>query len=247
LARLKLFQETLVVFFMVITLYFCALSVMSLQYNSLLSIGTMFLGSIALSLLLLIFYVIYMAVWVRPYRLYELYKINNLFRIVALAILPVNRYGGIVVLDIIELIFTGIDLVLYRHEKLNTKTYIVERLLILIALNTAVFAPSASSLLAVAGIALSLLFAIKLYYTVITVKEYVDQRRLEGASEMDVSDVVNASLKSLKEKEEPQEDDDFKLGLASKERLKDKLNESDNFIYNEAFDISRIDEQPTKQ
>lgn len=70
LARLKLYQETLVVLFMVITLYYSALSMMSLQYNNILSLNTQFLGSVAMALLLLIFYIVYMGVWVRPYRLF---------------------------------------------------------------------------------------------------------------------------------------------------------------------------------
>lgn len=114
--------------------------------------------------------------------------------------------------DLIELVFIIIDLVLYRHEKLNVKTYAVERILILMAVNASVFSPDATSLLAVAGVSMAIIFGIKIYYTVITVKEFIDMRKLQGASEIDVSDVVNASLK---EKDE----EDMKMDMGSKDRF----------------------------
>lgn len=112
---------------------------MSLGYNNLMGLNTVYLGSISTSLLLLIFYFIYMIVWVRPYRLFELYKINNMFRIIGLAVLPVNAYGGIIVFDLFEIVFIIIDLGLYRQEKLNIRTYFAERLLCLMAVNGSVF------------------------------------------------------------------------------------------------------------
>ena len=77
---------------MVIILYMSCLAMISLTQNSITELVTQYLASIALALLLLIFFVIYTLVWVRPYRLFELYKINNLFRVIGLAILPINRY-----------------------------------------------------------------------------------------------------------------------------------------------------------
>ena len=56
------------------------------------------------------------------------------------------------------------------------------------------------SLLVVAGIAIAGILAIKIYYTVITVREFVDESKEQGASELDVSDVVNISAK---DKDEP--------------------------------------------
>ena len=37
-----------------------------------------------------------------------------MLRVVGLAVLPVNRYAGLIVIDIAELIFFMIDMVLYR-------------------------------------------------------------------------------------------------------------------------------------
>lgn len=67
---MKIYQETIVVLFMVVALYMSMLAMMSLTLNSITNLVEQYLGSIALALILLIFFVIYMAVWVRPYRLF---------------------------------------------------------------------------------------------------------------------------------------------------------------------------------
>ena len=91
-----------------------------------------------------------------------------------MAILPYNSRAGLIIIDIVELVFFMIDMVLYRHEKLNLKTYILERIFIAVVFNAAIFATTYSSLLIVAGIATTFIFAIKIYYTVITIKEHID-------------------------------------------------------------------------
>lgn len=85
---------------MVINIYFSIIAMMSLSMNSLVGMSISFLASILIALLVLICYIIYFLVWVRPFRLFELYKINNLFRIFGLAILASNRYGGIILIDL---------------------------------------------------------------------------------------------------------------------------------------------------
>jgi hypothetical protein len=123
-----------------------------------------------------------------------------LFRIVGLAVLPINLYGGIIIFDLFDLVFFIFDLGLYRQEKLNIKTYAIERILVLMAVNGSIFAPNATSTLGVVGVSMGLVFIIKLYYTAITVKAYIDANREEGASEMDLSDVINMSVKEKKGK-----------------------------------------------
>lgn len=39
--------------------------------------------------------------------------------------LPINRYAGIITIDIAELTFLIIDLVLYRLEKIHLKVYVI--------------------------------------------------------------------------------------------------------------------------
>lgn len=93
-----------------------------------------------------------------------------------------------------------VDLALYRTEKLNIKTYVAERLLIIIAFNASVFSGSSTTLLGLMGGTMAILFAIKLYYTAKTTKEYIDEMKIQDASEIDVSDIVNLSIK---EREDP--------------------------------------------
>jgi hypothetical protein len=113
---MKLYQETLVVLFMVIVVYDSLLAMISLSLNSITDLVTQYLASIAMALGLLIFYGVYSVVWVRPYRLFELYKINNLVRVIGLAVLPFNRYGGLILIDIAELFFFIIDMVIYAYR-----------------------------------------------------------------------------------------------------------------------------------
>jgi len=120
--------------------------------------------------------------------------------VIGLAILPTNRYVGLILIDICELVFFIIDMVLYRSEKLNIKAYVLERMLILVGINASIFSTNWLSLIISAGISIALIFFIKIYYTVITIKAYLDESKLHGASELDVSDVVNLSVK---DKEEP--------------------------------------------
>ena len=62
------------------------------------------------------------------------------------------------------------------------KAYVCERIFIMIAINTSIFATTSLSLLIVAGISIAAIFAIKIYYTVITVKEFIDESKMQGAS-----------------------------------------------------------------
>lgn len=96
--------------------------------------------------------------------------------------MPINRYVGLIIIDLAELVFFIIDMVLYRSEKLNIKAYVFERALIMVAINASVFATSWTGLLISAGISIALIFFIKIYYTVITVKGHIDESKMHGAS-----------------------------------------------------------------
>lgn len=80
------------------------------------------------------------------------------------------------------------------------------------------------ALLIVAGLSVGGILFIKIYYTVITVKEHIDEGKVHGASEIDVSDIVNVSVKAKEEV--------LSLHMDSKSLVNSKINESDNFIYN---------------
>ncbi len=55
-----------------------------------------------------------------------------------------------------------------------------------IALNTSIFATNSLSLLVVAGVCIAGIFLIKLYYTAVTMKEYLDKKREEEAEAIEV-------------------------------------------------------------
>jgi hypothetical protein len=168
--------------------YDCLLAMISLKLNGILDLPAQFYGSTLIAILLLIFYACYMVVWVRPYRLFELYKIHNAVRVVGLAILPINRYAGIIIIDIAELAFFVLDVKYYRFEKLNLKAYVLEKVLTIIVLNSAVFANSYMVLLVLAGICIAGIFFIKIYYSGATVKEYLDKKKEEAADAVEIPD-----------------------------------------------------------
>ena len=170
LARMKLLQETVVSVFMVIIVYFCMIGIMALGSNSMSGTSTTFLASVALSLVILIAYSIYVLVWVRPFRLFELYKVNNIVRVIGLVIMASNNFGGIILIDLTELLFFIVDVALYRVEKLNLKLYVIERVMVFIAFNTAALAQDANTILGLAGSMMGGVFLIKLYYTAVTTK-----------------------------------------------------------------------------
>lgn len=56
--------------------------------------------------------------------------------------------------------------------------------------------------------------------------------KIQEASEIDVSDIVNLSIK---EREDPKQ-----IKISAKESIDEKMNMSDNFIFNEGMEISRL-------
>jgi hypothetical protein len=58
------------VLFMVIIIYESILVLFSLQLNGILDLSAQYYASVLIGILLLIFYLIYLGVWVRPYRLF---------------------------------------------------------------------------------------------------------------------------------------------------------------------------------
>lgn len=59
----------------------------------------------------------------------------------------------------------------------------------------AVLAGDQVSLLGLMGSTMAAVFVIKLYYTAVTTKEFIDEQKLVQPSEIDVSDIVNLSVK----------------------------------------------------
>ena len=61
----------------------------------------------AMLIILVIF--AYFVISVRKYIPYELYKVNNAIRAICIAVMPVNTYGGMIPLLILELLFVIAD------------------------------------------------------------------------------------------------------------------------------------------
>ena len=73
-----------------------------------------YLGCIVAALLIFLLIAAYFLIFVRKYLPYELYKLNNIIRAICIAILPLNSYGGLIPLLVLELAFIIADIKLYR-------------------------------------------------------------------------------------------------------------------------------------
>lgn len=74
--------------------------------------------------------------------------------------------GGMVFLNLLELGVFGIDYYFYRNDKIHKYLYCLDRFLMLVAFNTVGFVKSLTSLRAVLGLSLYIIFAIKVYYCI---------------------------------------------------------------------------------
>lgn len=130
-----------------------------------------------IALLILCAYIGYFIAWVRKHFLYELYKLNNVFRAVCIACMCLNTYAGLVIMIAVELIFIVVDWILYKENKINKKTYGFDRVLTLACLIcVGLIAVEASFLIGV-GVILGFIVVIKIYYTVVLVHDWYLERR----------------------------------------------------------------------
>lgn len=88
-------------------------SYISLIKNNILS-SLEFMISQLIGTVLLFMYLAYMIAWVRKHLLYELYKLNNIFRAVLLGVMCINTYAGLIPLIVIEVIFIIADAKMYK-------------------------------------------------------------------------------------------------------------------------------------
>ncbi len=86
---------------MVKTIFSCILSAYSLALNNILTMPSQFLISQFVGLACLIGYFIYLFIWVKPHLVYELYKIHNVIRVISVLVIVINRFGGIIMINII--------------------------------------------------------------------------------------------------------------------------------------------------
>ena len=69
------------------------------------------------------------------------------------------------------------DYYFYRNDKMNRNMYIVDRLLVLIGLNSAGFVENSISMIGILGGTLGIVFMLKVYYVVVGYFEYREIRR----------------------------------------------------------------------
>jgi hypothetical protein len=169
----KFMQEALVTLFFVKTLFSTFLSLYSLALNDLMLMPTQFLISQFVALSFLVAYLIYLFIWVRPVMVYEFYKIHNFVRMGFILLAVVNRFGGLIGLNILELLVYIADFYFYRNDKINKHLYTTEKILCLVAFNCSGFLESPNALLIVLGLSLYAVLFIKGYYVV---RAYIDYR-----------------------------------------------------------------------
>jgi len=134
---------------------------------------TQFLISSFVGIVFFIAYVIYLFVWVKPHIVYELYKIHNFLRCVFLVVIIINRFGGLVGLNLLEILFFITDWWLYRNDKINKFLYVLDRILTLIAFNCAIVLEGRNSSLIAFGIVILGIFAIKAYYVLLAILSWI--------------------------------------------------------------------------
>jgi hypothetical protein len=132
-------QDALITLFMAKTLFSAFLSLYSFALNDLMSMATQFLISQFVALTFMIAYIIYLFIWVRPVLVYEFYKIHNFVRVAFILLAVVNRFGGLIALNILEFLVFIADFYFYRNDKINKYLYTAERILCIVAFNSAGF------------------------------------------------------------------------------------------------------------
>lgn len=171
-----------------------------------------FMACQLIALLILCAYIGYFIAWVRKHFLYELYKLNNVFRAVCLACMCLNTYAGLVVMIAIELIFIVVDTILYKENKINKKTYGFDRALTLACLIcVGLIAVEVPFLIAI-GLILGLIMAIKIYYVVVLVYDWYQEKRRRELTDLSISEEVHKSQKqSQYDPTEKHNESDYKI------------------------------------
>lgn len=130
---------------------------------------------------------------------YELYKLNNIFRAICIAVMPVNTYGGMIPLFILQLIFVIADAKLYRQLKINKKTFFVDRALMIGVLIGGILLSEYIPLVACLCSIVLIIYAIKVYYMVLMIQNWIAERKKRQLSDVAESEAVNQNSVKLDE------------------------------------------------
>lgn len=188
-SRYKLLQEFIIEFWIPVIFFNGLVSLIGLALNFILS-NTLYMVSQIVAIVILLIYIGYLIGFVRKYLIYELYKINNVFRAVCLAVMCVNTYGGLVTMIVLEFIFIFLDVRFYRELKINKITYGLDRILMLAALICGCAINKFLDMMCVLGALIGVLFIIKGYYITLRVIDFIEERRKRQLTDAS-SDAVN--------------------------------------------------------
>jgi hypothetical protein len=162
--KYRFYQESLITFFYIQTLFFSILTIYSLTLNNILTMKAAFIVSQFFALCGFVGSVIYLFIWVQPHLAFEFYKVHNFFRAISVLIIIVNKYGGIIMLNIVELLALGYDIYYLNKFKINKFLNIIDHVMIAVAFNSAVFFEDFDILSALLGLSLYSVLLIKAYY-----------------------------------------------------------------------------------
>jgi len=81
--------------------YFSVIAILDIYGKDMSSLSTSEMISVALGIIFVLTYILYIIFGVAPYRIFELYKINNFFRLIGLVLLVINKNAGVVSFNIV--------------------------------------------------------------------------------------------------------------------------------------------------
>ncbi len=107
-----------------------------------------------------------------------MYKLFGFIKAIFVVIVVANKgFAGIILINILEIIYFAIDMYFWRHERYNTKLFIVDEILTLIAYNTACFVQRDTKVLhGLVIVSLYGIFLIKTYYIVTAMLFQINQK-----------------------------------------------------------------------
>ena len=147
-----------------ILIYGAGLCLFSLQNNNISSDNLQYAFTILIAFLVILAYSFYFAIKVKNHLDTELYKVNNLFRIMGLLLLALGYNNGLLLINFTEIIFFVVDIMYYRSEKYNIFLTSVERICFWVAFNATLLKVTHVPLLVLAGFGFTIITAIKIYY-----------------------------------------------------------------------------------
>lgn len=187
LPRILRIEETLVTLFFCRTFFSCVLSLIGLGLNADLVPNSTFFACQVVGFIFLLMYIGYFVVRVREARNLQLYKLNVLLVIIAVPFLSRMLTVPLFFINLIEVVFAGVDFYFYRNEKTNRWVYLGERVLMLVGYNVAVTVQTLAPLLVLLILVVGGLIAMKSWV-------FYQEWKLKSAPVIEPESIREASL-----------------------------------------------------